>query len=117
MRILILDDDKTFHELFRIKIKRFFENSEYDLVSIYTIEELINQLSNESFDFVFCDYMITIGRTRLIKEIFSRKPAHTKLIILTGLDKSEIDNLVLSRIDGYVSKGSVEKGLEEYLVK
>jgi len=60
MKILILDDDQTRHDLFK---KKFYLNSD-ELYHAYTAEQCINELGRTKFDMVCLDH--DLDKTQMV---------------------------------------------------
>lgn len=89
VKILFLDDDKTYHVL----IQKFLPEDKYNIDHAYNINEAMNFIQNNQYDILIIDVILKNHKTGLdfLKEI-RKKGIETLAIILTSLEYEQVRN-------------------------
>ena len=84
MKILIIEDSKTFNNM----LKRLFKNIADEIVQAFSFKEAEEYLENEEFDFIILDLILPDGEGEDLIE-FLPKELRAKTIVLSGDDDVE----------------------------
>jgi signal transduction histidine kinase len=105
-RILYVEDDEVFFEMFILYAEQYFKNSVF--VNASNVEEAMKLFEEQNFDAIICDYYLPKGNGIDFLIHIRRKNYKIPFIILTGSDVNDvIIEAVNNGVNYYFQKGSL----------
>ena len=91
--ILVIDDDESLQNLFKLVLKKIG----FSRVVVGTVKEAIAALEKQKFDLVFLDLKLPDGPADDVYDFVKREQPDCPIIIITGYPDSEMLDRILAK--------------------